>query len=112
MASRQELSDFLASVQRRAFKQTVYAVRDEDAALDLVQDAMFKLSEKYPDKPPQELPMLFQRILQNATYDYFRRQKVRNTWVTLLSALRPDDEEGQDTQNHRRRDFQATWAST
>jgi RNA polymerase sigma-70 factor, ECF subfamily len=97
MASRQELSDFLASVQRRAFKQTVYAVRDEDAALDLVQDAMFKLSEKYPDKPPQELPMLFQRILQNATYDYFRRQKVRNTWVTLLSALRPDDEEGHDS---------------
>jgi RNA polymerase sigma-70 factor, ECF subfamily len=97
MASRQELSDFLASVERRAFKQSVYAVRDEDAALDLVQDAMFKLSEKYGDKPAAELPMLFQRILQNATFDYFRRQKVRNTWVTLLSALRPDVDEGSDS---------------
>jgi RNA polymerase sigma-70 factor, ECF subfamily len=97
MASRQELSDFLASVERRAFKQAVYAVRDENVALDLVQDAMFKLAEKYADKPALELPMLFQRILQNATFDYFRRQKVRNTWVTLLSALRPDDDESSDS---------------
>ena len=42
MATRQEMSLFLASVQRRAFKQAVYAVRDDEAALDLVQDAMLK----------------------------------------------------------------------
>jgi len=94
MASRQELSDFLESVQRRAFKQAVYAVRDDDTALDVVQDAMFKLAEKYPDKPPAELPLLFQRILQNVIHDHFRRQKVRNLWTTLLSALRPNDDEG------------------
>jgi RNA polymerase sigma-70 factor (ECF subfamily) len=41
MASRQELSDFLESVERRAFKQAVYAIRDDDSALDVVQDAMF-----------------------------------------------------------------------
>ena len=43
----------------------MFATRDEDAALDIVQDAMLKLAEKYADKPPAELPMLFQRILQN-----------------------------------------------
>ena len=76
MASRQELSDFLAGVERRAFKQAQFAVRDSDAALDIVQDAMMKLSEKYSDRPAAELPLLFTRILQNATYDFFRRQKV------------------------------------
>jgi RNA polymerase sigma-70 factor, ECF subfamily len=93
VASRQELSDFLAGVERRAFKQAQYAVRDSDAALDIVQDAMMKLSEKYGDRPAGELPLLFTRILQNATYDFFRRQKVRSTWVTLFSALSPGHED-------------------
>ncbi|CAH2793167.1 MAG: DNA-directed RNA polymerase specialized sigma subunit, sigma24-like [uncultured Caballeronia sp.] len=94
MASDKELADFLAGVERRAFKQTVYTVRDDDAALDIVQDAMIKLAEKYGDRPPSELPLLFQRILQNATHDYFRRQKVRNTWVSLFSSFsNADDDE-------------------
>lgn len=87
MATPQELSDFLAEVQRRAFKQTVYAVRDDHAALDIIQDAMFKLAEKYADRPASEFPMLFQRILQNTTKDFWRRQKVRNLWTTLLSSF-------------------------
>ena len=98
LASRSELSAFLASVERRAFKQAVFAVRDEEAALDVVQDAMLRLSERYGDRPPEELPPLFQRILQNAIRDWFRRQKVRSTWTTLLSALAPGrgEEEDQD----------------
>ena len=81
------MSDFLASVERRAFKQAVFAVHDDENALDIVQDAMMRLAEKYPDKPSAELPMLFQRILQNAIRDHFRRSKVRSTWTTLLSNL-------------------------
>jgi RNA polymerase sigma-70 factor (ECF subfamily) len=87
MASSQELSDFLRDVERRAFKQTVYAVRDEHVALDIVQDAMLKLAEKYADKPVSEYPMLFQRILQNTMKDFWRRQKVRNLWTSLLSSF-------------------------
>jgi RNA polymerase sigma-70 factor (ECF subfamily) len=48
---------------------------------------MLKLSEHYSDRPAQELPLLFTRILQNSIHDFFRRQKVRSTWVTLFSAL-------------------------
>jgi RNA polymerase sigma-70 factor (ECF subfamily) len=89
------MSDFLASVERRAFKQCVFSVRDEEAALDLVQDAMMRLAEKYSARPPEELPMLFQRILQNAIRDHFRRSKVRSTWTTLLSnmGLTGDDDD-------------------
>jgi RNA polymerase sigma-70 factor, ECF subfamily len=78
LSSDQDLTDFLRSVEKRAFKRTVYAVRDEDAALDIVQDAMIRLAEKYADRPVAEWPMLFQRILSNATMDWFRHQKVRN----------------------------------
>lgn len=87
LASRSELSEFLVSVERRAFKQAYFAVRDEEHALDIVQDSMLKLSEKYGDKPPSEFPMLFQRILQNTIRDFYRRQKVRSIWTTLLSTL-------------------------
>jgi len=87
MANPQELSEFLKQVERRAFKQAVYAVRDDHLALDIVQDAMLKLSEKYAERPATEFPMLFQRILQNVIRDHFRRQKVRNLWTTLLSSF-------------------------
>ena len=85
MASDQELSDFLKSVEKRAFKRTVYAVRDDDAALDIVQDSMIRLADKYADRPAAELPLLFQRILSNATMDWFRRQKVRQAVVRNFS---------------------------
>ena len=81
------MSDFLASVERRAFKQAVFAVHEDENALDIVQDAMLRLSEKYSGRPASELPLLFQRILQNAIRDHFRRTKVRSTWTTLLSGM-------------------------
>jgi RNA polymerase sigma-70 factor (ECF subfamily) len=65
----------------------VFAVRDREAALDIVQDAMLRLAEKYGNRPVAELPLLFHRIVQNAIRDYFRRQKVRSLWTTLLSSL-------------------------
>lgn len=87
LATERELSDFLIQVERRAFKQAVFAVHDDHAALDIVQDAMMRLAEKYGVRPIDELPMLFQRILQNAIRDYFRRHKVRALWTTLLSSF-------------------------
>ena len=74
----------------------MFALRDEHGALDVVQDAMLKLTEKYAGKPPNELPMLFQRILQNVIHDHFRRQKVRSTWTVLLSALGKGEEKDED----------------
>jgi RNA polymerase sigma-70 factor (ECF subfamily) len=62
-------------------------VRDADAALDIVQDAMLRLAEKYGQRPAAELPLLFHRIVQNAIRDWFRRQKVRSLWTTLFSSL-------------------------
>lgn len=93
MASAEELSDFLKSVEKRAFKRAVYAVRDGEAALDIVQDSMIRLSEKYADRPAAELPLVFQRILSNATMDWFRRQKVRNAVLRNFSDFEPAGED-------------------
>jgi RNA polymerase sigma-70 factor (ECF subfamily) len=95
LATDRELSDFLQSVEKRAFKRTVYHVRDEEAALDIVQDSMMKLAEHYGDKPTGELPMLFQRILSNCTLDWFRRQKTRNALFSNLSDFESASEDGE-----------------
>lgn len=94
MASDKELSDFLRSAEKRAFKRTAYAVRDDDAALDIVQDAMIRLAESYGDRPMAELPLIFGRILSNATMDWFRRQKVCHAAVQNFSDLEGGSEDG------------------
>jgi len=96
LSSRNELSSFLAGIERRAFKQAMFAIRNEETALDIVQDAMMRLAEKYADRPAAEWPMLFQRILQNAIRDSYRRSKVRSLWTTLLSSLSPGQDEDSD----------------
>ncbi len=93
MASDKELSDFLKSVEKRAFKRAVYAVRNEESALDIVQEAMIKLAEKYADRPAAELPLIFQRILSNATMDWFRRERVRGV-VQNFSEFSSGDDDG------------------
>ena len=94
MATERELSDFLLSVEKRAFKRSVYHVRDEEAALDIVQDSMMKLAEHYGDKPLAELPMLFQRIVSNCTLDWFRRQKTRNALFSNISDIEASADDG------------------
>ena len=94
LATERELSDLLRSVEKRAFKRSVYHVRDDEAALDIVQESMLKLAEHYGDKPPGELPMLFQRILSNCTLDWFRRQKTRNALFSNLSDFESAGEDG------------------
>lgn len=74
----------------------MFAVHDSDTALDVVQDSMLKLAEKYGGKPAGELPLLFHRILQNTIRDFYRRQKIRSLWTTLLSSFSRDDDEDDD----------------
>ena len=94
MATEQELSDFLKGVEKRAFKRSLYHVRNDEAALDIVQDSMLKLSHHYGDKPPEELPMLFHRILANSTLDWFRRQKTRSALFSNMSDFEVAGEDG------------------
>jgi RNA polymerase sigma-70 factor (ECF subfamily) len=71
----------------------MFAVHNEESALDIVQDSMMRLAEKYGDREVSEWPMLFQRILQNAIRDFYRRSKVRSLWTTLFSSLTSTDDD-------------------
>ncbi len=85
------LDEFLSGVEARAFRIARFAVGDTEDALDIVQDAMLKLAERYPDKPSEEWPPLFHRILQSRINDWHRRTKVRAKWRRWLNPLRADD---------------------
>lgn len=79
------LDHFLAGVERRAYRMARISTGDPDAALDIVQDAMFKLVKKYSSKPADEWPPLFYRILGNAITDWHRQRqrgwKVFDRWL-------------------------------
>ena len=89
----ESMDAFLASVERRAYKHALYAVRNEENALDIVQDAMLNLVQSYSDKPASEWPMLFTRILQNAIHNHFRRSKVRDYWTPNFSQFDSSEDE-------------------
>jgi len=95
LATEKELDAFLREVEKRAFKRSMYHVRNEESALDIVQDSMMKLAQHYGHKPAQELPMLFQRILSNCTLDWFRRQKTQNALFTHLGDFESSDDGGE-----------------
>lgn len=87
------LDKFLHSVQNRAFRIAQLATGNPEDALDLVQDAMFKLVEKYSDRDESEWTPLFYRILTSRINDWYRRTGVRNRHRSFLYA---DDENNED----------------
>ena len=54
------------------------ATGNPDDALDILQDAMYKLVQKYERRNPGEWGPLFQTILQSRIKDYYRRNTVHN----------------------------------
>jgi len=89
----QELNQFLAGVEKRAFRIAQLALRNPDDALDAVQDAMFQLAKSYSLRPSAEWTPLFYRILQSRIRDTQRRRMVRNRVVTFFGGQRGEGED-------------------
>jgi RNA polymerase sigma-70 factor (ECF subfamily) len=87
------LNQFLASVEVRAFRIAQLTLRNEDDALDVVQDAMLQLARAYGARPEEEWKPLFYRILSNRIRDVQRRRVVRNRVMAWLPFRKTDDGE-------------------
>lgn len=87
------LDRFLAGIERKAFKIAQLALRNDDDALDAVQDAMLSLVKTYGARPSEEWRPLFYRILENRVRDMQRRRTTRGRFMAWMPAARDADEE-------------------
>jgi len=94
--TRRALEQFLASVEKRAFKIAQLGLRNDDDALDAVQDAMMKLVQSYGSRNSEEWRPLFYRILANRIHDMQRRRTVRGRIMAWLPARDAEDDEDYD----------------
>ncbi len=88
------VEEFLKFIERRAFHMARINTGNADTALDIVQDAMYKLVEKYSDKTAGEWKPLFYRILSSKLTDYYRRKAIRDK-VFVWSKSQTTDENQQ-----------------
>lgn len=77
LSNQPALDAFLKSIEKRAYKITVFAINDRDEALDLLQNAMIKLVRNYSSHPESTWTLLFYRILQNEIRDWQRKSWFR-----------------------------------
>jgi RNA polymerase sigma-70 factor, ECF subfamily len=87
------LEQFLSGVEKRAFKIAQLGLRNDDDALDAVQDAMMKLVQSYASRGVDEWRPLFYRILANCIRDMQRRRTVRGRIMAWLPARDAEDDE-------------------
>lgn len=90
-AHSRELERFLADVERKAYRMAQIGLRNEQDALDAVQDAMLQLVRSYATRPADEWRPLFYRILENRIRDLQRRSTVRSRVMTWLPWSAGDD---------------------
>ena len=79
------LNDFLAGLERKAFRMAALATGNDDDALDIIQDSMLAFVRKYATRPEEEWAPLFYRVMQSRVTDWHRRSTVRNRLRTFFS---------------------------
>ncbi len=84
---------FLRGVERRAYRMAQIATGNREDALEIVQDAMLKLVQRYASRREHEWGPLFHRILQSRIQDWYRRTRVRQRWLGWLGGREEEDED-------------------
>lgn len=90
------LDHFLKSIEARALNMARLATRNDDDALDLVQDAMIKLASSYGQRQPEEWRPLFLKILENGILDWHRKEKLKRALFFWRHEETDDTDQGVD----------------
>ncbi len=93
----QDIERFLQSIEGRALRMAQLATRNEADALDLVQDAMIKLVNRYAANAPEEWRGLFLKILENGILDWHRKESLKRR---LFFWRHEQDDENETTSEH------------
>jgi len=89
------LDQFLASVERRAYRMAIIATSNHEDALDIVQDSMLRLAKRYAGYDAEQWGPLFHRIVQSVIRDWYRRAAVRNRFRFFLGQKNQRDQGGE-----------------
>jgi RNA polymerase sigma-70 factor, ECF subfamily len=87
-----DLESFLRSVAPRAFRIARLGLREDQDALDAVQEAMIKLARRYSNRPQREWTPLFYAILRNCVHDLQRSHRSRHSLLAWLKRFAPPGE--------------------
>ena len=91
MGTPAELNQFLASVEKKAFAMAMAALKNQEDALDVVQDVMLTLANKYADKPVDQWTPLFFRMLKNRITDFHRAATTKRKFFGWFARTEEDD---------------------
>lgn len=98
MATKSEIDQFLKDVQLKSFKKTSYIVKNDDDALDIVQNAMINLIKSYHQKDIKEIKLLFPTILYNETMTFLSEKKqINDNTIAQEDILSSVDSEDMDS---------------
>lgn len=88
-----QMNRFLADVEKQAYVMAHMSVRNEDDALDIVQESMMMLATRYAHKPSEQWRPLFFRIVQNKTRDFHRRATTHGRLFSVFNRFRRSDDD-------------------
>jgi len=89
------------SVEGKAYRMAMLAVKNEADALDIVQDSMIKLATSYGQLAEtgeqEQWRPLFYRILQNCIMDFHRKESRIKRWFVRSKPFANDADEEDDS---------------
>ena len=91
-----DLSLFLRKIRNTALKFTVIRLRDEESALDVLQEAMIGFANSASGYEAEAWKNLFYKILLRRITDYQRKQGWRNRIVRIMNFSQLAQPEGED----------------
>ncbi|VAW42075.1 RNA polymerase sigma-70 factor [hydrothermal vent metagenome] len=87
----EQLNQFFIEHEKKAYTIAFMALKNQDDALDVVQDVMIKFVEKYKHKNIAHWGPLFYRMVQNRITDFHRASTRRKKYFSFFN--NDDDDE-------------------